>query len=97
MGVTSVGLVACDSEEADELVQCTDICNAWIDCTNSELDVDDCVDACENQQSNTSPEFEGCEDCVDSNACEENVWQCESECAAVIDQSTATSSLESTL
>ena len=87
LGTTSLAITACDSDEADELLQCTDICNAYIDCTNSEADVDDCVDACENQGSNTSAAFEGCEDCVDTNACENNVWQCETECADVIDQS----------
>jgi hypothetical protein len=84
----AIGLGACDSDEGDELLQCADICNAYIDCTNAETDLDDCVSACEDQESNTSPEFEGCEDCVDSNACENNVWQCQTECAAVIEQST---------
>jgi hypothetical protein len=88
MSVSALAVSACDSDEADELLQCADICNAFIDCTNSEADVDDCIDQCEEQESNTSAAFEGCEDCVDSNACENNVWQCETECAAVIDQST---------
>ena len=88
LGTTSLAITACDSDEADELLQCIDICNAYIDCTNSDIDRDDCVDACEDQGSNTSPAFEGCEDCVDSNACESNVWQCNTECAEVIDQST---------
>jgi hypothetical protein len=92
LGVTStaMGLGACDSDEGDELLQCTDICTAYIDCTDSETDLDDCIAQCEDQESNTSPEFEGCEDCVDQNACEAGQWQCASECAAVIDQSTAT-------
>ncbi len=88
MSASALAVSACDSDEADELLQCADICNAFIDCTNSEADVDDCIDQCEEQESNTSAAFEGCEDCVDSNACENNVWQCETECAAVIDQST---------
>ena len=83
-----LGFAGCDSDEADELLQCADICNAYLDCTNSDMNVDDCIDACEDQSSNTTPEFEDCEDCVDSNACEQNVWQCDAECAAVIDQST---------
>jgi hypothetical protein len=87
-GTSAIGLGACDSDEADELLQCSDICSAFIDCTNSEVDLDDCVGRCEDQGSNTSPEFEGCEDCVDQNACESNEWLCSSECAAVIDQST---------
>lgn len=87
LATTSLAITACDSDEADELLQCTDICNAYIDCTNSEADVDDCVDRCEDQESNTNQAFETCEDCVDSNACENNVWQCETECAEVIDQS----------
>jgi hypothetical protein len=90
-GLTSAaGLGACDSDEADELLQCSDICNAFIDCTNADMDLTDCIDACEDQESNTSPSFEACEDCVDTNACESNVWQCNSECAEVIEQSTAT-------
>jgi hypothetical protein len=84
---TAIGLGACDSDEADELLQCSDICNAFIDCNNSDADLDACIDRCEDQQSNTNPAFEGCEDCVDSNACENNEWQCSSECAAVIEQS----------
>lgn len=87
LGTASLTITACDSDEADELLQCADICNAYIDCTNSEADVDACVDACEDQESNTTPAFETCEDCVDTNACENNVWQCEPECAEVIDQS----------
>jgi hypothetical protein len=87
VSTTAFGLGACDSDEADELLQCTDICNAFIDCTNSEADVSDCIDQCEDQQSNTNPAFETCEDCVDSNACENNEWQCSSQCAAIIDQS----------
>ena len=84
---SALAMTACDSDEADELLQCTDICNAYIDCNNSEADLDACVDACEDQESNTTAEFEGCEDCVDSNACENNVWQCDAECEAVIEQS----------
>ena len=96
LGVTSTaaGLGACDSDEADELLQCSDICTAWIDCTDSETDFNDCVDRCEDQESNTTPDFELCEDCVDTNACEADEWQCSSECAAVIDQSTATEPVE---
>jgi len=93
LGITSaaaIGLGACDSDEADELLQCADICNAFIDCTDADMDVDDCIDACEEQESNTSPSFESCEDCVDSNACESGEWLCQSECAEVIEQSTAT-------
>lgn len=80
-------ITACSSDEADELLQCSDICNAYIDCNNSDADVAACIDACEDQESNTTPAFEGCEDCVDNNACEDNVWQCEVECEAVIEQS----------
>lgn len=87
VGLAIAASSACDSDEADELLQCSDICNAYIDCNNSEADLDDCIDACEDQESNTSPAFEGCEDCVDSNACEENVWQCDAECEEVIAQS----------
>lgn len=87
IGTTSLAITACDSDEADELIQCTDICNAYIDCNNADVDLDSCVDACEDQRSNTTAAFEGCEDCVDANACENNVWQCETECAEVIEQS----------
>lgn len=88
LATTTLAVTACDSDEGDELLQCADICNAFIDCTNAETDLDDCIDRCEDQQSNTAPAFEACEDCVDSNACESNEWQCGAECAAVIEQST---------
>lgn len=88
IGAIALGVNGCDSDEADELLQCADICNAFIDCTNADTEVDDCIAACEDQGSNTSPEFEGCEDCVDTNACENNSWQCGAQCASVIDQST---------
>jgi hypothetical protein len=88
VSMSALAVSACDSDEADELLQCADICNAYIDCTNADTDLDACIDRCEDQESNTTPAFEGCEDCVDSNACEQNEWQCATECAAVIDQST---------
>ena len=99
---SGAGLAACSADDIDAVLNCADVCNAYIDCEDVEgFDRGNCADRCEDvvedlPGGNTDPLFENCEDCVDSNACEEhptieddNVWQCESQCMEILKRSGA--------
>ena len=47
LGIAGPAVTLTGCSEADELIDCTKICNKYSDCFDSEYDVDACVDRCE--------------------------------------------------
>ena len=77
----------CDSDDADKVVQCADICRSYVDCTDGSVSEVNCNQSCEDfPGGNTATAFERCEDCLDNKpggACENDTLNCATECAEV--------------
>jgi hypothetical protein len=85
LGLSSVFLNGC--EEAEELLDCRQICVAQQDCVNDEYDVGACTDRCESQ-SDKDDDYRDrarlCEACIEDRACAEQQAQCAQYCSPLI-------------
>jgi hypothetical protein len=81
-------LAGCEAtDEIDEVVDCTKICNRYDECVDDEYDVDGCIDECEDKADNEEgfeEQADECESCIDSGSCTENVFNCIDECAGIV-------------
>lgn len=70
------GLLLGGCDEAEELIDCAQICQAKRDCVDDSYDVDGCTDRCETQSDldeDYRREAHECEACIDDRACAEQV------------------------
>jgi hypothetical protein len=77
--------VACD--KADEVVDCSKICNKYKDCLNNDYDVSACVDRCEDKTADNddvSDQADACESCIDDRSCAGATFGCGAECVAFV-------------
>jgi hypothetical protein len=91
ISVPVLSLAACG--EADELFDCTQICNRYDECVDEDSDVTACVDQCEDNADGENGEAfadqaDECETCLDDRSCAES-FPCTDECAGVIIASSA--------
>lgn len=68
----TLGLASC---AADEIIDCTDLCETLDDCFDDDVDFFNCVDQCEDEAETT---IESCDNCLDDEmgVC----MQCSAEC-----------------
>ena len=72
--VCSLSLIACD--EADEVLDCSELCDKKQECVDEDYDVDDCIDVCEDaadESENYERQLDECEDCIDGQSCLESI------------------------
>jgi len=82
---TAFGFLGCDS--VDRKFDCTQICQRYSDCFDSEYDVSGCVDRCE-QNAEDSKDFDrkadDCENCLDDRSCAGSTFSCADECVGIV-------------
>lgn len=74
------------AQEADELIDCAQICRDYDQCVDTGLDVSDCTSKCETRSDEDEAyrrKANACESCVDDKACLES-FPCLAECAGVV-------------
>ena len=85
LGFSSVLLNGCD--EAEELLDCRQICESQQDCVNDNYDVGACTDRCESQ-SDQSDDYRDrarlCEACLEDRACAEQQAECNQYCTPLL-------------
>lgn len=85
LGLSSVTLNGCD--EAEELLDCSQICDTQQECVDDRYNVDACTDRCE-EQSDLSDDFRDnarlCEACIEDRACDQLQAECTQYCSPVI-------------
>ncbi|MEZ4232952.1 MAG: hypothetical protein R3B89_27480 [Polyangiaceae bacterium] len=72
-------------EEANNTVDCGQICSTYSDCV-TDIDVTDCTDYCEDEadkSEQTEDRVQACEDCLDDKSCSEAAMSCWDNCAFV--------------
>jgi hypothetical protein len=89
IAATTILTVGCS--EAERTYDCAQICSKWADCHDEDLDETDCVDKCEDE-GDADADFEmkanECEACLDDSSCTEATFECATDCAGVIAEST---------
>jgi hypothetical protein len=77
--------------EAEQIYDCTSVCEKYSECVDEDLDQSDCVDRCESN-ADADKDFEeqasDCEDCIDGESCVDAAVECTTTCAPVIAEST---------
>jgi hypothetical protein len=84
LGFLSAILVLNGCDEAEELLECRQICDAKEECETSGYDVDACVDECEtraDQSQSYRLSVSACEECIEDLACAEQRSQCAEPCS----------------
>ena len=84
MLTASFGAMAGCSDEADDTIDCAQICNKYDECV-TEIDVTSCTDQCEDMadaSDATRARLEECEACVEDVACAE-ATTCWADCPVV--------------
>jgi hypothetical protein len=75
------------AEKVENKIDCTQVCNRYKDCVDSDYDVDSCVDSCEsetNADEDQEQRLEECQVCIDERSCGEAVFNCTADCAGII-------------
>jgi hypothetical protein len=85
LGLASATLNGCD--EAEELLDCRQICEAQQECVDELYDDDACTDRCE-QQSDADDDYRDsarlCEACIEERACLEQQTECAQYCSPIV-------------
>lgn len=101
MALLAVGAVACGndyiddddneflagSQPGEDVFNCTQVCDNYQDCEDSDFDRSQCVSACEDRadyDDTFQAALERCEACLDEANCAEQEDRCASDCDAVI-------------
>jgi hypothetical protein len=85
--------IGCDDtedavDEVEEFFDCSAICSAFELCVDDDgFDTTACVDDCEDNadlDDAFEQQAEDCTDCVETDSCDEGVWQCDAVCAGIV-------------
>jgi hypothetical protein len=74
-------------DEVENTLTCRQVCDRYKECFDSDYDVDECADSCEEEASADEDEdrrLERCDSCIDDRSCSEAVFNCATDCAGVI-------------
>lgn len=85
--VLCVGLGAMGCKAIDDTIDCSQVCSAYADCFDSDLDVGACTDTCEDNASeseNFDDMLEECEACIEGRDCVESTISCTDDCIGVV-------------
>ncbi len=74
--VASVGTMSCS--DAENVIDCLDICETVEDCAGDDFDVDECVDSCEDNSDN---QIDTCDQCLDE---KDSCIDCTLDCALLL-------------
>lgn len=81
-------IAACGAaDEVENKITCRQVCDRYKECFDSDYDVNDCADSCEdeaNSDEDKDQRLESCDACIDDRSCSEAVFNCTTECAGVI-------------
>ena len=80
----SIGVTATGCDEADQAIDCNQICNRYKDCFDKDYDVGACVDRCEPMLDSDPNGADDCEDCIDDRSCASSVFSCAAECGQIV-------------
>jgi hypothetical protein len=86
LALAAIPFLATACDEADEVIDCTQICERYQDCVDDEYDVDDCVDRCEtnaDEDEDFAEATDACETCLDDQSCGES-FDCVDECVGIV-------------
>lgn len=81
---------ACGDDVIDEItnrVTCADVCSRYRDCFQSDLDVRDCTERCEDEadaSENHEERLERCDDCMDEESCTSAIFECTADCVGLV-------------
>jgi hypothetical protein len=80
--LVTLGILGCD--EADETIDCAQICSKYNDCIDDDVDQTECIDQCEDKadrNDDAADAVDDCENCLDGTSCVEATFQCGIQCA----------------
>ena len=66
------GTFAGGGDDAEDVVDCIDVCDRYQDCVDDDYDVDDCVDRCEDEADDSDAwrdRLRSCSECIDDRSC----------------------------
>lgn len=75
----------CDNVE--RIYNCTEICGAYDECVDDDLDNEECVRSCEDRASESEAfedQADDCQACIDDRSCVEAAFACGTECAGIV-------------
>lgn len=86
--VLSLTALGCDAAtEVDESVDCSDLCNRYQSCYDTNYDVAACRDRCEglvDADGGRPRAANDCDTCLDDRSCVSSAFTCNTECAGLI-------------
>ncbi|MCA9582533.1 MAG: hypothetical protein KC416_12115 [Myxococcales bacterium] len=86
LAIPLVGIGGC-TEEVDNALDCSGICERYADCFDDNYDVDGCYDRC-TDEANDNEDFEQkadtCAACIEGQSCVEGAFECGTQCAGVV-------------
>lgn len=81
-GSAAIAVSGCD--EADQAVDCSQICNRYQECFDEDYDVSACIDRCRPMLDEDPHGADDCEACIDDRSCTGAVFNCASDCAGIV-------------
>lgn len=82
--LSSLGFLSTACDEADQAIDCNQICNRYQECFDSDYDVGACVDRCEPMLESDPHGADDCENCIDDRSCAGATFNCASECGQIV-------------
>lgn len=80
----SLFLAGAGCDEAEQAIDCNQICNRYSDCVDDDYDVSACRDRCEDMLDEDPNGADECEACIDDRSCTGAVFNCAAECAGIV-------------
>jgi hypothetical protein len=73
-------------EQADEALDCSDICGRYKDCFDKNYNTDKCENNCEDRADDPDhkDQEERCSDCIDNASCGGAVFSCADDCLGIV-------------
>lgn len=82
--LSSLGFMSTACDEADQAIDCNQICNRYKDCFDADYDVGACVDRCEPMLDEDPHAADDCENCIDDRSCTGAAFNCATECGGIV-------------
>ena len=82
-----LGNCALGCSDAENTVNCAQVCDKYKTCLNSDYDVASCTMKCEdkaNDSASRQKQLDDCDSCIEDRSCSGAVFSCTTECATII-------------
>lgn len=87
LGTLGGTFAGCSDDDAEDVIDCLDVCDRYQECVDDDYDVDDCVDRCEDEADDSDTwrnRLRSCSDCINDRSCLTTTFACSDECTGIV-------------